>query len=69
MLSQNSLYFQQINNYLIEKVQNRRLEIQHAIREIAKVVQEVLKDVETQEPRFISTLNECNNGRYDGVSV
>lgn len=67
MLSQNSLCFQQINNYLMEKVQKRRLEIQQAIHEITKVIQEVLKDVETQEPRFISTLTECNNGRYDGV--
>lgn len=58
------------------------MEIQKAIHSIAKVVQgeidflmkttffgkslDVLKDVEVQEPRFISTLNE-NNGRYEGV--
>lgn len=66
MLSQSAVSFQQINNYYVEKVQARRLEIQKVIHIVAKVVQEVLKEVELQEPRFISTLNE-SNGRYEGV--
>lgn len=67
MLNPNAVCFQQINNYLIDKVHSRRHEIQTAIHVVAKVIQEVLKDVETQEPRFISTLTETTNGRYDGV--
>ncbi|KAI1725269.1 mab-21 protein domain-containing protein [Ditylenchus destructor] len=68
MLNQSAVSFQQINNYYMEKVQARRIEIQKTIHLIAKVVQDVLKDVEVQEPRFISTLNE-NNGRYEGLQV
>lgn len=35
---------------------------------MCKVVQDVLKEVEVQEPRFISSLTECN-GRYEGLDV
>lgn len=66
MLSQSVVSFQQINNYYLEKVQARRLEIQKSTHIIVKVIQEVLKEVETLEPRFISTLTEVN-GRYEGV--
>ena len=36
--------------------------------QVCKVVQDVLKEVEVQEPRFISSLTECN-GRYEGLDV
>lgn len=32
------------------------------------MVQDVLKEVEVQEPRFISSLTECN-GRYEGIDA
>lgn len=67
MLGQSSVAFQQISNYYADKVQARKLETQKAIRVIVKVVQDLLKDVEVQEPRFISTLME-NNNRFEGVS-
>nr|KAG5688752.1 hypothetical protein BaRGS_019237 [Batillaria attramentaria] len=38
------------------------------IREVCKVVQDVLKEVEVQEPRFISSLAEVN-GRFEGLEV
>ncbi len=38
------------------------------IREICRVVQDVLKEVEVQEPRFISSLTEIN-GRFEGLDV
>lgn len=66
MLSQSAISFQQINNYYIEKVHARRLEIQKTTHVVAKIIQDVLKEVEIQEPRFISTLTEAN-GRYEGV--
>jgi len=68
MLSPNSGAFQHVGAFYAEKVQARRLEVQKNTHVVAKAVQEVLKDVEAQEPRFISTLTEVN-GRYDGLLV
>lgn len=50
----------QINKYYAEKVQVRMGNIALVLREICKIVQEVLREVEVQEPRFISSLVECN---------
>ncbi|KAK0183497.1 hypothetical protein PV327_001534 [Microctonus hyperodae] len=58
----------QINKYYVERVQSRMINVQKTIREVCKIVQEVLKEVEIQEPRFISSLTECN-GRYEGLTV
>ncbi|XP_001653107.2 protein mab-21-like [Aedes aegypti] len=58
----------QINKYYAEKVQLRMGNIARVIREICKIVQEVLREVEVQEPRFISSLVECN-GRFEGIEV
>lgn len=58
----------QLNKYFGDRVQSRKLSIAKAIREVCKIVQEVLREVETQEPRFISSLVECN-GRYEGLEV
>uniref|UniRef100_A0A915D353 Uncharacterized protein n=1 Tax=Ditylenchus dipsaci TaxID=166011 RepID=A0A915D353_9BILA len=44
-----------IGSSLQALVQARKLEIQKTVHLIAKLVQDVLKDVEIQEPRFIST--------------
>uniref|UniRef100_A0A6V7LEL5 Uncharacterized protein n=1 Tax=Bracon brevicornis TaxID=1563983 RepID=A0A6V7LEL5_9HYME len=58
----------QMNKYYGERVQVRMMQIHKTIREVSKVVQDVLKEVEVQEPRFISSLNECN-GRFEGLEV
>lgn len=57
-----------INKYCNERVVTRRGQIARTIREVVKIVQDVLKEVEVQEPRFISSLNECN-GHYEGLEV
>lgn len=54
-----------INKYCNERVVYRRGQIAKTIREVTKIVQDVLKEVEVQEPRFISSLNECN-GHFEG---
>eukprot|EP00096_Caligus_rogercresseyi_P012696 TRINITY_DN5408_c0_g1_i1.p1 TRINITY_DN5408_c0_g1~~TRINITY_DN5408_c0_g1_i1.p1 ORF type:complete len:366 (-),score=116.55 TRINITY_DN5408_c0_g1_i1:422-1519(-) len=64
---QSKLLFQ-VNKFYGERVANRKLAINKVIREICKVVQDVLKEVEVQEPRFISSLTDIN-GRYDGLDV
>lgn len=66
MLGHSQLAYQQVNNFIVEKVNQRRGEIQKSIHAIVSLVQEILKDVEVQEPRFIPTLLETN-GRYEGV--
>ncbi|XP_018576240.1 protein mab-21-like [Anoplophora glabripennis] len=68
MLAAQSKMLYQINKYYGERVQSRMATIAKTIREVCKVVQDVLKEVEVQEPRFISSLTECN-GRYEGLEV
>ncbi|VDO39426.1 hypothetical protein V3C99_002631 [Haemonchus contortus] len=68
MLGHNPNTVYQITNYYNDKVQVRKNHVHKSVYRIAKVVQDVLKDVESQEPRFISTLVETN-GRYDGLIV
>ena len=58
----------QLNKFHGEKVAARQTNINKTIREVARVVQDVLKEVEAQEPRFISTLNDMN-GYYEGMTV
>lgn len=65
--SQSKILFQ-VNKYCHERVNARKATIAKNIRDVVKVVQEVLKEVEAQEPRFISSMNEVH-GRYDGVKV
>jgi len=50
----------QMNRFCAERVQARMFRTATAIREICKIVQDILKEVELQEPRFISSLVECN---------
>lgn len=68
MLATQSKLLFQLNKYCTERVSNRRATTCKSVREITKVVQEVLKEVEVQEPRFISSLVECN-GRFEGLHV
>lgn len=66
MLGQNPNTLYQISNYYNTKVQLRKDHIRKSVFRIAKIIQDLLKEVETQEPRFISTLNE-HDGRFEGV--
>ena len=66
MLGRSAISHQQIAAFLVEKVATRRAAVQKSIHAIVKLIQEILKDVEQQEPRFIPTLLD-NNGRYEGV--
>jgi len=64
---QSKLQFQ-VNKYYGDRVHARKYTVCKTIREICKVVQDVLKEVEVQEPRFISSLTEIN-GRFEGLDV
>lgn len=58
----------QLNKYYNERCQSRKAAIAKTIREVCKVVSDVLKEVEVQEPRFISSLSEID-ARYEGMEV
>uniref|UniRef100_A0A8B9JFB0 Mab-21 like 2 n=1 Tax=Astyanax mexicanus TaxID=7994 RepID=A0A8B9JFB0_ASTMX len=58
----------QLNKYYTERCQARKAAIAKTIREVCKVVSDVLKEVEVQEPRFISSLSEIE-ARYEGMEV
>merc|ERR1712242_616080 len=50
------------------QVSDRNIGIRKTIHDVCTVVQDMLKEVEAQEPRFISSLTEIN-GRFDGLRV
>ena len=58
----------QFSKFYAERVQSRRVAVEKALRDVYKVVQDILREVETQEPRFISSLAEVN-GHYEGLQV
>jgi len=68
MMAAQSKMLYQLNKFYGERVQSRKGQIAKTLREMCKVVQDVLKEVEVQEPRFISSLAECN-GRFEGLEV
>jgi hypothetical protein len=68
MLCPSNKFALQLNKYFLEKVLPRKTSIYKAVKEVSKVVNEVLHEVEAQEPRFISSLNEVN-GRFEGLTV
>lgn len=68
MLAAQSRLLFQLNKFNNDRVQTRKIGISKTIREIAKIVMDVLREVEVQEPRFISSLAEIN-GRYEGFSA
>ncbi|KAF9417492.1 hypothetical protein HW555_005415 [Spodoptera exigua] len=67
MAAQSKLVYQ-MNKYYNERVANRKAQITKTIHEVCRIVQDVLKEVELQEPRFISSLTDYN-GRFDGLEV
>ncbi len=68
MIGPQSKLLYQVGKYYGERVNARKFAVSKTIREICRVVQDVLKEVEVQEPRFISSLTEIN-GRYEGLDV
>lgn len=67
MAAQSKLVYQ-MNKYYNERVASRKAQIAKTIHEVCRIVQDVLKEVELQEPRFISSLTDYN-GRFDGLEV
>ncbi|OQR77708.1 protein mab-21-like [Tropilaelaps mercedesae] len=59
----------QLNKFYADRVQSRKIGIAKTLREVCRVVQDVLKEVEVQEPRFVSSLSETGHGRYEGIDV
>lgn len=57
----------QLNQYYIAKATQRSKNIAKTIQEVVKIVHDVLRELEIQEPRFISTFTE-SNGHYEGAS-
>lgn len=68
MMGAQSKLLYQLNKFYGERVQARKAGVAKTLREVCRVVQDVLKEVEVQEPRFISSLNDCN-GHYEGMEV
>lgn len=68
MMGAQSKLLYQLNKFYGERVQTRKAGVAKTLREVCRVVQDVLKEVEVQEPRFISSLNDCN-GHYEGMEV
>jgi putative nucleotidyltransferase len=68
MLSNQLIFNYHMQKFYEQKVLERKKLIANTIDEIARIVFDVLKEVEIQEPRFISQLNEIN-GRYEGITV
>jgi len=65
--SQNRLV-EQVDKFFKDRVCTRNLQVRRCVQEVGKVVQDILKEVEAQEPRFISSLTEVN-GKFEGLDV
>jgi len=68
MAGPQSRLMQQVDQFQSTQVGDRSIGIRKTIHDVCTVVQDMLKEVEAQEPRFISSLTEIN-GRYDGLRV
>lgn len=58
----------QLNQYYLAKATARSKTITKTIQEVVKIVHDVLRELEIQEPRFISTFTEVN-GHFEGMSL
>jgi hypothetical protein len=65
MNQRDKILMYQLNQYYLSKATARSNGIAKTIQEVIKIVQDVLRELEIQEPRFISTFTEVN-GHYDG---
>jgi len=68
MVSAQTKLMHQIEKFQSVQVSNRSIAARKTIHDVCTVVQDMLKEVEAQEPRFISSLSEIN-GRFDGLRV
>jgi len=68
MVSAQTKLMHQIEKFQTVQVSNRSIAARKTIHDVCTVVQDMLKEVEAQEPRFISSLSEIN-GRFDGLRV
>jgi len=68
MVSAQTKLMHQIEKFQSVQVSNRSIGARKTIHDVCTVVQDMLKEVEAQEPRFISSLSEIN-GRFDGLRV
>ncbi|XP_039266091.1 putative nucleotidyltransferase MAB21L1 [Styela clava] len=68
MLATQSKLAYHLNKYYTERTMSRKSMLASRVFEVGKTITDILKEVETQEPRFISTLNEVD-GRLDGLDV
>jgi len=69
MLTTQSRFLFQLNQFYNDRVMARNVAITKSIREVCKCVQDVLREVEAQEPRFVSSLSDAGGGQYDGLRV
>lgn len=65
MNQRDKILMHQLNQYYHTKANARSKSITRTLQEVSKIVQDVLRELEIQEPRFISTFTEVN-GHYDG---
>lgn len=65
MNQRDKILMHQLNQYYMMKATARSKNIAKTIQEVVKIVQDVLRELEIQEPRFISTFTEIN-GHYEG---
>ena len=65
MNQRDKVFMYQLNQYYLSKSTARKGEIAKTIQEVIKIVQDVLRELEIQEPRFISTFTEIN-GHFEG---
>merc|ERR1712106_482645 len=65
--SQNNLVTQ-VDKFVKDRVFTRNHQVRRSVQDVGKVVQDILKEVEAQEPRFISSLTEVN-GKFEGLDV
>lgn len=65
MNQRDKILMYQLNQYYIAKATTRSKNIAKTIQEVIKIVHDVLRELEIQEPRFISTFNEVN-GHFEG---
>jgi len=69
MLATQSRLLFQLNQFYNDRVMARNVAITKSIREVCKLLQDVLREVEAQEPRFVSSLADAGGGQYDGLRV
>ena len=68
MVAAQTKLMHQVDKFQSVQVSTRAVGVRKTIHDVCTVVQDMLKEVEAQEPRFISSLTEIN-GRFDGLRV